>query len=292
MEFSRRGVLTGLVKGAVGLVVGDEERANLVPRILRVNVPVKDLPRRLDGFRIGQISDTHIGATLTLDHLVAATGLFRRNPPDMLVMTGDLLDDASLTQGCLDVLATVKAPHGNFFIMGNHDNYAGRDNVIETARAHATVKLLLDEERRVHAGGAHIHVSGLDYSTRERVGLTWRLSPLPLPVVQRSFPSVADQLKRATDRRGEADFRLCLAHHPDSFELIADRGVELTLSGHTHGGQVAPLGTLLARTTFKYVLGLYERQGRHLYVNGGTGHWLPLRVGVPAEVTELTLRRV
>ena len=284
--------MNAVVQATVGRALQSDSASNLVPRLMRVNVPVKGLPRRLDGFRIAQISDTHIGAHLTPDHMHKAVSLLHANPPEMLVMTGDMLDDASLAQPCLDLLSTVKAPHGHFFIMGNHDNYAGRDRVIASVREHPTVKLLLDEEMVVPVDGTHLHVSGLDYSTTERTKVSWHFLPLPHPAVVRTFPTMEDEVKRATDRRNEADFRLCLAHHPDGFDAIAQRGIELTLSGHTHGGQVAPFGTMLANSAFKYVLGLYERDGKHLYVNGGTGHWLPLRVGVPAEVTELTLRRV
>jgi predicted MPP superfamily phosphohydrolase len=81
-------------------------------------------------------------------------------------------------------------------------------------------------------------------------------------------------------------------HHPDNFDVIASRNVELTLAGHTHGGQVAPLGPFMKDRLFKYVRGLYQKEQSHLYVSGGTGHWFPVRWGVPAEVTELTLRRV
>ncbi len=291
MEMDRRSALANMMMAAVSRLLPGDPRGNLEPRLLKVNVVVPGLSRSLDGLRIGQVSDTHIGATLTLDHLQRAVAVFGRDPPDIFVMTGDLLDDVNLARACLDVLGTVKAPYGHFYIMGNHENYAGRDAMLREARAHPKVKLLLDSDTGVAVPGARIHVCGLDFSPLERVRVRWEATPLPHPVWLQP-PAMADDARRAVERSVTADFRLALVHHPDFFDALAAQGMDLTLSGHTHGGQVAPFGTSMARGIFKYPLGHYTQNNRHLYVNGGTGHWLPLRVGVPAEVTELTLRRV
>jgi predicted MPP superfamily phosphohydrolase len=92
----------------------------------------------------------------------------------------------------------------------------------------------------------------------------------------------------ASARPGET--LLCLSHHPDFFPIASQRGARLTISGHTHGGQVAGIGSALAHLFFKHVLGWYGDGDNKLYVSGGTGHWLPFRIGVPAEVTVLTLK--
>jgi predicted MPP superfamily phosphohydrolase len=83
---------------------------------------------------------------------------------------------------------------------------------------------------------------------------------------------------------------LCLSHHPEFFPIAVEKGAHLTLSGHTHGGQVAFFGIPAFAFAFKHMLGRYFEKSRHLYVSGGTGHWLPFRLGVPAEVTIVTLR--
>lgn len=290
LEISRRALLRGVMGGLMKTLVPGGG-AECEPTLFRVNVPVKNLPRALDGLRIGQVSDVHVGATLGVDHLQRALALFRTNPPDILVATGDLVDDAQLARPCLDALATVRAGLGRFYILGNHENYAGREDIIATARAHESVHFALDEDHEIRAAGLRMRVLGLDYPMDERMGLSFRFAPVPHPVTRRTFPHLANEVERAAGRVAEADFRLCLVHHPETFDALPG-SVELTLSGHTHGGQVAPWGTMLANSAFKYPLGLYKDGGRHLYVNGGTGHWLPLRVGVPAEVTELTLRRV
>jgi predicted MPP superfamily phosphohydrolase len=91
---------------------------------------------------------------------------------------------------------------------------------------------------------------------------------------------------------GKEETVLCLAHHPDFFPFAADRGALLTLSGHTHGGQISILGINPCAFVFQYILGWYKRGDAQLYVSGGTGHWIPFRIGVPTEVTILTLRAV
>jgi predicted MPP superfamily phosphohydrolase len=89
---------------------------------------------------------------------------------------------------------------------------------------------------------------------------------------------------------GSDELVLCLSHHPSFFPFAAERGAHLTLAGHTHGGQVALLGMPLFWFAFEFMLGRYKWKDSHLYVSGGTGHWLPFRLGIPPEVTILTLR--
>ncbi|MBI5497699.1 MAG: metallophosphoesterase [Deltaproteobacteria bacterium] len=290
MEVSRRAFLSGLMTG-LGQVMLPAPGRRLEPTLFRVNVPVRGLPRTLDGLRIGQVSDTHIGAVLGVDHLRRALDLLRRDPPEILVATGDLVDDAGLARPCLDELASIRAGLGRFYILGNHENYAGRERIIDEAMRHPHVRLLLDAGHLVHEGGIRVHVAGLDYPREEDTRVAFHASPLPHVVIQRIQPRLPERLRAASQAADEGDFRLRLVHHPDAWTAMAGDAAELTLSGHTHGGQVAPLGTMLAHSAFAYVLGMYERPGQHLYVNGGTGHWLPLR-SVPAEVTLLTLRRV
>lgn len=271
----------------------DSDADPLVPSLKRVTIPVRGLDRRLDGMTIGQVSDAHIGRWLGVDHLLHAVERLAPERPHLLAVTGDLVDSAPLTAACLDVLARIPAPGGRFLVMGNHENYAGRDDVIAQARAHPHFRFLLAEEALLDVHGARIHVSGLDYPPgRQHLEVHWRSQPLPHVVYRRLFPDMAADVAAVTRRADDADFRLCLAHHPDYFDAARTRGVELTLAGHTHGGQVAPLGTLLARGAFTYCLGVYEVDNRHCYVSGGTGHWYPLRVGVPAEVALITLRRL
>src|SRR5687768_13674531 len=121
---SRRELLQTLMTSppVAALMKEAETLSPLRPTLKRVNVPVAGLDRRLDGLRIGQISDTHIGAVLGVDHMQAALRVLEREPPDLFVMTGDLLDDVAVGPALFEMMAKVKAPYGRFFIMGNHDN--------------------------------------------------------------------------------------------------------------------------------------------------------------------------
>jgi predicted MPP superfamily phosphohydrolase len=283
MLFSRRQFFQALVSlPPVKAAMGEMETSRtLHPTLIKVTLPIKGLDRRLDGMRIGQISDVHVGIALPPQHLLDAVRLFDANPPDLLAVTGDLLDDAAVAPACFQLLQRVKAPYGTFFILGNHDIGAGRKAVLDVACNTQGITTLLNQELDVTVQGARFHVSGVDCAN---VRGDWDLTA----------PQYAEYIHQSTQRSDDGDFRLCLVHHPDNFDEIARKRVELTLAGHTHGGQVAPLSGLMS-ARFKYMLGHYQHTQHpdsHLYVSGGTGHWFPLRVGVPAEVTELTLRRV
>lgn len=281
MFLSRRRFLQGLV-GAAQLRPALQEMAgqrDAVPVFKRVVVPIRGLDRRLDGMRIGQLSDVHVGAVLWLDYLERSVALFSRSPPELLAITGDLLDEPDATEAVLDILSSVRAPFGRFYVLGNHENFRDRSAIIRAARAHSGVQLLINQSQHVEVQGARVHVSGVDFPVGQRA-----TSPRQ--------PINSRYVREATEHAQDADFRLCLAHHPDDFDEIRSHSVELTLAGHTHGGQLAPLGVWLAQRMFRYPCGPYMVDGRHLYVSAGTGGSLPVRVGVDAEVTELTLRRV
>ena len=151
-----------------------------------------------------------------------------------------------------------------------------------SARRGGPVRLLVDEAHVIEHAGQRIRVVGVDYPMVEGVRVPGR--------------GRQERMRRSAEvafAGASADeVVLCLSHHPDFFPLAAERGARLTLSGHTHGGQVAFFGMPLFGFAFQHMLGRYRRGDRHLYVSGGTGHWLPFRVGVPAEVTVLTLRGV
>jgi predicted MPP superfamily phosphohydrolase len=248
-------------------------------------VRIPDLPPALDGFRIGQITDVHVGLFIDAGHLAEAVEAMNAAGVDLQVMTGDLLDDLEQLDDVFAALGRCRARHGMIAVLGNHEIWRG-EATIRAAYARTSAaggpRLLVDESTVIEHGGARIRVVGVDYPMVR--GGHWRLPPY-----------VRDGLMRASAERafagaGEGEIRLCLTHHPDFFPFAAERGTHLTLAGHTHGGQVALFGRPLFRSAHDYMLGRYRRGAAHLYVSGGTGHWFPFRLGVPAEVTVLTLR--
>jgi predicted MPP superfamily phosphohydrolase len=181
----------------------------------------------------------------------------------------------------MDALAACKAPYGMTAILGNHEYWRGLEPILagyEALAKRAPIRLLVDESHVVEHNGERLRVVGVDYPMARR-------NPLLRSQQMRSSAEAAFQ------GTAPGEVVLCLSHHPSFFPFAAERGAHLTLAGHTHGGQVAFFGFPLFWFVFDYMLGRYTLKDRHLYVSGGTGHWLPFRIGIPPEVTILTLRK-
>jgi hypothetical protein len=287
VDLERRSLLMNVGRAVPIMAVGTSSAGVVAGvsgfEILEVEVRLRDLPSALEGFRIGQITDVHVGPFISTDYLRAAVEAMNSAGVHLQVMTGDLIDDLGQLDETMEALAASKAPHGMVAILGNHEHWRGLGPILEgyesLEKRGAPVRLLVDESHVIEHGGARLRVVGVDY-----------------PMGSRSNPLMKAQRMR---RSAEAAFQgtspgetvLCLSHHPSFFPYAAEHGAHLTLAGHTHGGQVALLGVPLFWFAFEYMLGRYRNKDSHLYVSGGTGHWLPFRIGVPAEVTILTLRK-
>lgn len=286
---SRRLFLGGAAAPAFGLVVSSSGTLSTLRgfEVLQVEIPVPGLPKELDGFRIGQISDVHVGPFIGTDHLREAVEAMNAAGCDLQVMTGDLIDDLDQLDATMEALEACTARHGMLAVLGNHEIWQGEQRVLaayEESAARGGVRLLLDENLLLDHEGARLRVVGVDYPMHR--GGRHRLPPgerqaLMERSAERAFAGVGE---------GEGETVLCLTHHPDFFQIAAGRGAHLTLAGHTHGGQVALLGVPLFRRAYEFMLGGYRLGDAALWVSGGTGHWFPWRLGVPAEVTILTLR--
>ncbi|MBN1206645.1 MAG: metallophosphoesterase [Myxococcaceae bacterium] len=247
-----------------------------------VEVPLRNLPAALDGFRIGQITDVHVGPFISADYLRAAVAAMNDAGVHLQVMTGDLIDDLEQLDEAMAALAACEAPHGMIAVLGNHEHWRGLEPILEgyeaIARRGGPVRLLVDASHVLEHAGQRLRVVGVDYPMS-------RSNPLARAQRMRHSAEVAFQ------GASPDELVLCLSHHPSFFPFAAERGAHLTLSGHTHGGQVALLGMPVFWFVFDFMLGRYRKQDSHLYVSGGTGHWLPFRIGIPTEVTILTLRK-
>lgn len=285
MDPVRRGFITQVGQALPVLAVGTSGAGVVAGfsgfEVRQVEVRLKGLPPALEGFRIGQITDVHVGAFIDTAYVRAAVAAMNEAGVDLQVMTGDLLDDLSQLEESMAALETCKAPHGMLAILGNHEHWRGLRPILAayeaSARRGSPVRLLVDEAHVLEHAGQAVRVVGVDY-----------------PMAGRGIGAKLERMQHSASVAFEGmvpgELVLCLSHHPDFFPLAAERGARLTLSGHTHGGQVAILGWPLFRFAFDYMLGRYRRGDHHLYVSGGTGHWLPFRLGVPAEVTVFTLR--
>ncbi len=263
------GVLAGTL---VVLVLGSWHARR--PAVVRVEVPIADLPPDLEGFRIVQLSDLHVGPTLKrafVERVVAtANGL----APDLIALTGDVGDGFPLAlRDELAPLARLAAPHGKYFVTGNHEYYwdaAGWVQELERLGFSA----LVNAHRVIRRGTAQLVLAGVtDASASRRV------------------PGHASDPAAAVAGAPEGDVRVLLAHQPKSAFAARGAGFDLQLSGHTHGGQYFPFN-LLVRLFQPFVAGLHRLEEMWLYVSRGTGYWgPPLRLGAPSEITLIQLTR-
>ena len=242
------------------------------PGVRRVELRLDRWPAGLDGFRIVQISDIHIGPLL--DRRFAALLATRVNAlaPDLVAVTGDLVD-GSVAQLRDEVapFADLRARHGVYFVTGNHDWYSGAADWVVHVRS-LGFQPLRNERVTIGADGAQFHLAGVDDHRGD-----WRQG------------SPCD-VERALGGRDASLPVVLLAHDPATFAEASRHGVDLQLSGHTHGGQIWPFRWLV-RLSVPWVEGLHERNGSRLYVSRGTGFWgPPLRFLAPAEITEIVLR--
>jgi predicted MPP superfamily phosphohydrolase len=272
---------TGVARGRALLVVAVAAAAAVVairgalapPRLRRIEIALPRWPRALDGFRIAQISDVHIGPLL--DRRFAAHVAARVNEigADLVAVTGDLVDGSVARVGDeVAPFAALRARHGVFFVTGNHDYYSGADGWVARA-AELGWRPLRNERVEIRADGAAFDLAGVDDRHGNLVD-----------------PGRGEDLARALEGRDAGRALVLLAHDPTTFKDASRRGVDLQLSGHTHGGQLWPFRWFV-RAAIPWVEGLHRVGASALYVSRGTGFWgPPMRLGAPAEITEITLR--
>ena len=247
--------------------------------VRHVDAFVPGLPANFDGLKIGQLSDLHIGPHTSkrfVDRVVRATHSLS---PDLIAITGDLIDDrAEDVAVYASLLGSLSAPSGVFMIPGNHDVYAGWDDVEDALRRAQLGTVLVNETRVIRRGRDAIVLVGTGDPAGGRRG-TSRAAP----DIDRAL---ADVPANATV--------VAFAHNPALWPSLAARGVALTLSGHTHWGQLAlpKLGWSMASPFLEHAMGAHTSDDSLLYISPGTGYWgIPFRLGARPEVTLVTLRR-
>ena len=268
-----RAVLVAVVASAAAVVALRQGLS--APRVHRTEIPLARWPQALDGFRIVQISDVHIGPLL--DRRFAAEIAKRVNAlaPDLVAVTGDLVDGSVARIGDeVEPFGAIRARHGVYFITGNHDFYSGADAWVDRVQQLGW-RALRNERVVIGDGDAHFDLAGVDDHHGALLG-----------------PGQGEDLARALCGRETARPVVLLAHDPATFRRASQHGVDLQLSGHTHGGQIWPF-RYLVRATVPWVAGLYRLGASAVYVSRGTGFWgPPMRLGAPSEISELVLRAV
>lgn len=236
------------------------------PRVKRITVPLAKLPRSAHGFRIAVVSDIHLGPVLGRAHTQRIVDSINATRPDLVAVVGDLVDGSVADLGrAAEPLAGLEARHGSYFVTGNHEYFSGAAEWVDHVRELGLHPL---ENARVEIGG--FDLAGVNDVAGESEG---------------QGPDFAAALG---DRdRGRAS--VLLAHQPVVIHDAVEHGVDLQLSGHTHGGQLWP-GNFLAELANPTVAGLERYGDTQLYVSRGAGAWgPPVRVGAPSDITVVEL---
>jgi len=273
VDAERRVTIARLVAGvvsalALGLVGTGMASALGKTAIAKVRVPLAKLAAGTAPYRIVQLSDIHIGSTIGESFIREIVEQVNALEPDCVVITGDLVDGSVARLGAFAApLGQIRAKDGVFFVTGNHEYYSGVDEWL----AHLTslgIRVLRNE--RVAVGP--IELAGVDDWSAKGFG-----------------NGHGADLPKALAGRDRSRPVVLLAHQPQAINEAEEHGVDLQLSGHTHGGQMFPW-SYAVRLVTPYVAGLYQHKTSALYVSRGTGYWgPPVRVAAPAEITHLEL---
>ncbi|MEU2130793.1 metallophosphoesterase [Streptomyces sp. NPDC018352] len=236
------------------------------PRVKRITVPLAKLPRSAHGFRIAVVSDIHLGPILGRDHTRRIVDTINRTQPDLVAVVGDLVDGTVADLGpAAEPLARLRARHGNYFVTGNHEYYSGAAQWVDQVRELGLHPL---ENARVEIAG--FDLAGVNDVAGESEGQ-------------------GPDFGRALGDRDRTRAAVLLAHQPVVIHDAVAHGVDLQLSGHTHGGQLWP-GNFIADLANPTGAGLDRYGDTQLYVSRGAGAWgPPVRVGAPSDITVVEL---
>ncbi|MEE1809751.1 metallophosphoesterase [Streptomyces sp. BE133] len=236
------------------------------PRVKRITVPLAKLPRSAHGFRIAVVSDIHLGPILGRAHTQRIVDTINRTQPDLVAVVGDLVDGTVADLGpAAEPLAQLTARRGSFFVTGNHEYYSGADQWVDHVRELGLHPL---ENARTEIDG--FDLAGVNDIAGESEGQ-------------------GPDFDRALGDRDRTRAAVLLAHQPVVIHDAVAHGVDLQLSGHTHGGQLWP-GNFIAELANPTVAGLDRYGDTQLYVSRGAGAWgPPVRVGAPSDITVVEL---
>jgi len=261
-----------LVGSAIGALGKDNYAFSDIP------VPIANLPDEFDGFTIAFVSDIHSSVFMTKETMKGYASVINSMKPDCIIIAGDFVNSmAEEVYPFAEAFSDLKAPFGVYGVLGNHDYYTRNVDLVAREVIAGGIKLLVNDRVDFQKGNAKIHLLGVD-----DVGNRRRAAQL------------FDQAARGTF---EGTPKILMCHRPYYFEEAAQRSIDLTLAGHTHGGQIvlARIGNEViapARMASPYVAGLYSIGSSRMYVSRGIGTvGIPVRINCPPEITKIRLVR-
>ncbi len=272
-------VAAPFVAGAYGLLYG---RLNLETSHRRIQLA--RLPDAFHGFRIAQLSDIHIGPFMSEDEIRKYVRIANSLKPDLIVLTGDFLTfDPSPKEAVVAALSGLRAPYGVYGCLGNHDAWARSEDALTELFGQAGIRILRQEHVAIRNAGERWNLIGIDYANSRHMSA--------------GVGHMNSQTLEGMEALMEKDaVNILLSHNPETFDRAAELGIDLSLAGHTHGGQLALefINPEIApsRIVTPYVSGWFQKPGGQLYVNRGIGTIAaPMRVGAPPELTVFELAR-
>jgi len=275
--FSRRDFLDGLAKTAMALPFAAGGYGTFIGRddfeVRETELRVQGLSADLDGLRIVQISDIHYGPYLDRKDLRRVVGMANELRPQLTFLTGDFITrQGDPLEECLDEVAKLRADSGLWGCLGNHEEFARCSDLTETYAAQKGISVLRKRAQALRFGDGKINLIGVDYQRQS-----------------------SGYLKGVADLVDASAFNLLLSHNPDVFPTAAAAGCDLTLSGHTHGGQITV--EIVEQTVnpgrffTPFVVGEYRIDEKVAYVTRGVGTVnMPMRIGAKPEIATLVLR--
>lgn len=281
VDLSRRRLIQGMALSlpvaAIGVSAYGTYYESKAVRLLEYDIFMPSLDPSLHGFRIAQISDAHIGLFFSVEKLCVLMERLLEKQPEALMLTGDLIDDISSLSPLVKALNEYsdRFPKGIYFTWGNHEYFRDFPS-IEKALSKSKVQVLRNQHTLLAAAKQPLYLIGVDYPWAKEA--------------REQESECARMLRRASLGIPEGASRILLSHHPALIDDAYAAGIELSLTGHTHGGQFAILGQALLPVRYKYMRGMYRSENCYGYVSTGAGSWFPFRMGCPAEVAVFTLR--
>lgn len=260
---------------ALALSVMGVLQAVRVPPVKQVEILLPNLPEEFEGYRLIQLTDLHLSRLFPRRWAQGVVERANAQEADLIVITGDLLDGSmEARRDDIEPLRSLRARDGVFVITGNHEYYFGHEAWMSYYISLGMTRLS-NSHAVLRRGSSNLVVAGLTDSASGRFGL-------PRPDLSQALRGVP-----------EGAPIVLLDHQPKGAPAAAQAGVDLQLSGHTHGGMILGMHRIVARFNNGFVSGLYRVGQMQLYVNNGTALWngFALRIGVPSELTVITLRR-
>ncbi len=281
VDKSRRKILQSAA-AAVPLLALTSGTVGVLQTLSSVRVYIKpilfaNLPDDLNGFRILHLSDLHLRHYTTLPDLEDVLLQAEKFSPDMILFTGDIADNLHLLPDALKMVDQMKTPYGCYACLGNHEHFRG----ITTVRYlfnKSPVPLLVNSGETIQVGKSSLFIGGID-------------DPVRMGAKEHQF--YVETIDKTLNTEHGVDFKLLMSHRPDALDYASEKGINLTLAGHTHGGQMGFNGRSLLESTFpdRYLWGDYSIGESKLYTSSGMGHWFPFRLGCPTEAPVIELQK-